>query len=816
MGTGVATGDDRARVAATAAISSPLLEDASVNGARGVIINITGGPDLTLTEVSDASEIIQSAAHEEANIIFGAVVDPKMEGKIKITVIATGFDQARTAAAPAAQATRSTPVDLSAYTTTRGAVPAEDRIAANGGRVVVARRPVLDLPGLAKASNGGNGAKGATGTATAEAEDASPLDVPAFLTEARELKVQSPVPGATRAPATNARDARDAPVPVPARERPSRSARREPGAARDVRTQARETLAREFGYVRKPHGGRLRIALAFPNTYFVGMSNLGLQTVYRLFNADERVVCERVFLPAKQELSALSASREPLVTIESQTPVREFDVFAFSVSFEWDYTNVVTMLRLAGLEPRAERRHWRDPLVVIGGAITFVNPEPLAPFADVIAAGEAELLVPALVDAFAEEGGRDRERLFAYLATKRGFYVPSLYDVEYAGPGRVAAIAPRPSTNAPPVVRKAAVPATDRLDPPSTSVFTPDTEFGSRLLIEVVRGCANLCRFCWAGYNYLPVRPFATSRILELAEAARPHSSRVGLVSIALCDHPDIELILSRLVEMGYSISPASLRLDDLTATIVSLLKQSGERSITIAPETGSDRLRRVINKTVTNEEILDRAELIFRSGIENLKLYYMIGLPTETDEDLESIRDLTLQIRRIMLGTDLPTRHTGRIVASVNPLVPKPGTTYQWMPMTDARVIEAKTARLRAIVEGVENVYFNIKSERHSYYQGLLSLGDRRVADVIEHAERNGNNWRAAVAATGLDADAYLYRDRSQDAFLPWQIIDGGFKSSFFRAELEKSLRAEWTMPPKRAKENVPEIDRLIGKSID
>ena len=547
----------------------------------------------------------------------------------------------------------------------------------------------------------------------------------------------------------------------------------------------------------------MRVALAFPNTYFVGMSNLGLQTVYRLFNADERVVCERVFLPAKQEIAGLLAGRERLITLESQTPVRDFDVFAFSVSFEWDYTNVVTMLRLAGLEPRAARRHWRDPLVVIGGAVTFVNPEPLAPFADVIAAGEAELLAPALVDAFAEEGGRDRDRLFACLARKRGFYVPSLYDVQYDGPGRVAAITPRPSTDAPAVVRKAAVPATDRLDPPSTSIFTPDTEFGSRLLIEVVRGCANLCRFCWAGYNYLPVRPFATSRILELAETARPYANRIGLVSIALCDHPDIELILSRLVEMGYGISPASLRLDDLTATIVSLLKQSGERSITIAPETGSDRLRRVINKTVTNEEILDRAELIFRSGIENLKLYYMIGLPTETDEDLESIRDLTLQIRRIMLGAGLPASRTGRIVASVNPLVPKPGTTYQWMPMTNARVIEAKSERLRSLVEGVDNVYFNIKSERHSYYQGLLSLGDRRVADTIEQAERNGNNWRAAVADTGVDADAYLYRDRSQDPFLPWQIIDGGLKSGFFRAELDKSLRGEWTMPPKRVKEN-------------
>jgi radical SAM superfamily enzyme YgiQ (UPF0313 family) len=566
----------------------------------------------------------------------------------------------------------------------------------------------------------------------------------------------------------------------------------------DPRELARQTLAREVGFVRKPHGGRLRVALCFPNTYFVGMSNLGLQTVYQLLNSDDRVVCERVFLPPKQDLGALSRSARGLVTLESQTPVRDFDIFAFSVSFEWDYTNVLAMLDLAGLKLRAVERDRRDPLVVVGGAVTFVNPEPLAPFADVIAAGEGEVLVPSLVSAWLES--QNRPALLAALARRTGFYIPSFYEPHYDGPGRVAAIAPTTESDAPAMIRKAAVKATDRLDPPSTSIFTPDTEFGSRLLIEVVRGCANLCRFCWAGYNYLPVRPFATTRILELAEAARPHASRVGLVSIALCDHPDIVHMLERLVAMGYGVSPASLRLDDLTEPIVRLLRESGERSITIAPETGSDRLRRVINKTVTNEDILDRTELIFSSGIENLKLYYMIGLPTETDDDLAAIRDLTLDMRARMTAQAKQRGAIGRIVASVNPLVPKPGTTFQWLPMTRASVIDEKTAKLRALVGDIDNVYFNIKSERHSYYQGLLSLGDRRVADVVERAYRNGGNWRAAVADAGLDADAYLYRDRSADAFLPWQIIDGGMKTQFFRGELEKSARAEWTLPAKSA----------------
>jgi radical SAM superfamily enzyme YgiQ (UPF0313 family) len=566
------------------------------------------------------------------------------------------------------------------------------------------------------------------------------------------------------------------------------------------RERALETLSKETGYIRKPHGGRLRVALVFPNTYWVGMSNLGFQTVYRLFNDQPDVVCERVFLPPKQELAELLAAKAPLLTIESQTPVGEFDVVAFSVSFEWDYVNVLTLLRLAGIPRYAVERNAHHPLIVIGGAVTFVNPEPLAPFADVIAAGEGEMLVPSLDRAFREATGR--ADLLRRLIRERGFYVPSFYEPQYAGDGRFTGFITN-EPDAPLPVRKAAVKTTDAIDPPATSIFTPETEFGSRFLIEVVRGCANLCRFCWAGYNYLPVRPFPTERILQLAEAARVHANRVGLVSIALCDHPDIERILARLYEMGYAISPASLRLDDLTEPIVRILKASGERGITIAPETGSDRLRRVINKTVTNDEILDRADLIFAGGIENLKLYYMIGLPTETDDDLVAIRDLTLQMRDRMLTHARSRGQIGRIVGSVNPLIPKPGTAYQWLAMEDTTVTDRKIKRLRALMAGIDNVYFNIKSERHSYYQALLSLGDRRVAPVIEAAERNGQNWRAAVAETGVDADSYIFRDRSSDPALPWDIIDGGMKASFFQAEFAKGLREEWTLPPKRQQEN-------------
>ncbi len=316
--------------------------------------------------------------------------------------------------------------------------------------------------------------------------------------------------------------------------------------AQDLRDRARATLAREAGVLVKPHGQRIRVALAFPNTYHIGMSNLGFQTVYRLFNEMDDVVCERVFLPPRQELQDQRAAGLKLLTIESQTPVKEFDVFALSVSFEWDYPNVLTLLRLAGMPIyAAERQAGRDPLVVLGGAVTFVNPEPLALFADVIAAGEGEELVPTLVQRIREATGR--ESLLQALGQDRGFYVPSAWTPDYAADGTLRGMIGDPARGGAAPVKKAAVRTTDLLDPPHTQIFTPDTEFGSRFLIEVVRGCANLCRFCWAGYNYLPVRPFDTGRILSLAEAARPLAHKVGLVSIALCDHPDIELILERL-----------------------------------------------------------------------------------------------------------------------------------------------------------------------------------------------------------------------------------------------------------------------------
>jgi hypothetical protein len=353
--------------------------------------------------------------------------------------------------------------------------------------------------------------------------------------------------------------------------------------------------------------------------------------------------------------------------------------------------------------------------------------------------------------------------------------VPTFYDVRHRADGSIEAFVPVPESGAPVVVKKAALKTTDAVDPPTTSIFTPDTELGSRFLIEVVRGCANLCRFCWAGVQ-LPSSSCVSDRVgsCSLPETRDSTPPAAGLVSIALCDHPEIEEILTRLVNMGYSISPASLRLDDLTPSILELLRRSGERTITIAPETGSDRLRRVINKTVTNDEILAAADMIFASGLRQPEAYFMIGLPTETDDDLVAIVTSRCSFANHAASPAQP-RPDWPHRRQREPLVPKPGTTYQWLPMEDDRSIDRKIKRMRSLMGGIDNVYFNIKSERHSFYQALLSLGDRRVAAAIEAAERNGGNWRAAVAETGVDADFFVFRDRSADKVLPWDIIGGG-----------------------------------------
>jgi len=527
--------------------------------------------------------------------------------------------------------------------------------------------------------------------------------------------------------------------------------------------------------------GRFRIALCYPNLYYVGMSNLGFQGVHALLGEHPEVACERAFLPDDADRDDLLRSGSPLTSFESGTPLRDFDVVAFSISFENDYLHVLQMLRLAGVPLRANDRGPRDPVVLLGGAAVFLNPEPLAPFADLVAVGEGEALVPKLLDALV--GAPSPRQGIAQLREQDGFYVPSRYTVRYHDDGTVAAY-----DGPGPVVRQRGWPGKMAL--PQTQILTPNTEMSMKFLVEISRGCPCMCRFCWAGYNYLPVRGFSRAEIVARAAEVRAHTRKIGLVSTAVCDHPEIDGIVDDLAALGFEVSVASLRLDDLTPGFVFKLADTGVQGLTLAPECGSDRMRKILNKQFTNAEILDKARWIFENGIQNLKLYYMVGLPWERHEDVEAIVTLTDQIREQMLAVARGRGRIGRLHPSVNPFVPKPGTPYQWLPMEDPKQTDRKLQFLRKAFARMPNVDAVIKSARTGVAQSALALGDRRMADALERAVLDGTDLKRGMKAAGLDPAFYLFRGRGRDEVLPWDLVDNGVSKAYYLRELDKSLK--------------------------
>jgi radical SAM superfamily enzyme YgiQ (UPF0313 family) len=525
--------------------------------------------------------------------------------------------------------------------------------------------------------------------------------------------------------------------------------------------------------------GRFRIALCYPNLYFVGMSNLGFHSVYQMLNAHPDVLCERAFLPDDVDREDLERSGHPLTTVETGSGLRSFHVLAFSVSFENDYVYVLRMLRLAGIPLRAADRGPGDPIVVLGGAAVFLNPEPLAPFADLVAVGEGEALVPRLVEALA--GAPDARRGIESLHEKDGFYVPSRHEVRYHADGTVAGY-DGPGR----VIRQRGWPGKMAL--PQSVILTPHTEMSMKFMVEISRGCPCMCRFCWAGYNYLPVRGFSRAEIVGRAREVRRHTGKIGLVSTAVCDHPEIEAIVDDLAALDYEVSVASLRLDDLTPEFVLKLADTGVHGLTLAPECGTDRMRRILNKQFTNTDILDRATWIFENGIQNLKLYYMVGLPWEEHADVEGIVTLTEQIRDRMIAVGRARGRVGRIHPSVNPFVPKPGTPYQWLPMEDPKETDRKLQYLRKAFGKMANVDAVIKSARTGVSQSILALADRRVAAALEHAAVEDVDLKRGMKAAGLDPGFYLFRGRGREEVLPWDIVDNGVSKGYYLRELDKS----------------------------
>jgi len=561
--------------------------------------------------------------------------------------------------------------------------------------------------------------------------------------------------------------------------------------------------------VKEWDGAGLRIALAYPDTYEIGMSNLGIAILYEILNGTEGVLAERVFAPWVDMEAAMRDHSIPLFSLESRRPLIEFDWIGFSLQYELNYTNVLNMLDLAGIPILTEERDERHPLVIGGGSCAY-NPEPLADFFDFFVLGEGEEVILELCEAYLEKSWGRRDFL-ARAARVEGVYVPSFYSVSYGDDGTVSSIRPRRPEARAQIMKRAVSP----LPPPPTRPIVPFIQIiHDRAMIEIQRGCTQGCRFCQAGMIYRPLRERPLDEILEGIDALLKSTGydEIALLSLSSSEYSHIEELLDGLLlrhrAPKVSISLPSLRVDSFSVSLAEKVQQGRRTGLTFAPEAGSDRLRRVINKRVSEEDLIEAAEAAYGGGWRQIKLYFMIGLPTETDEDVEDI------VRWVRTVFDIGRRIQGRkarVNVNVGTFIPKPHTPFQWEPFVRKEDLERKQRILRS---GLKRRGINVSwhDPETNLLESILARGDRRLGSVIRRAWAKGaifdawsecfddSLWQQSFQEVGLDPDFYSYRKRPLEEKLPWDHISTGVSPNFLKEELARSLQGEVTPDCRRA----------------
>jgi radical SAM superfamily enzyme YgiQ (UPF0313 family) len=512
----------------------------------------------------------------------------------------------------------------------------------------------------------------------------------------------------------------------------------------------------EEGAIVKDWGGRLPIALVYPNTYYLGMSNLGVHSVYNLFNSNIRIVCERVFTDITEKNAPAA--------IESNRPLTDFAVLAFSISYELDYFNVIQILKAAGIPPLAAERDDSYPLIIAGGPCVTSNPMPMARFFDAFCIGDAEPIVPALLPVLLQNTGSPRATLLSSLAMLPGVYVPAI----------------------PPAFPVARQWARDLNEFSTKSIILTDkTELGDSYLIEAERGCPRGCRFCLVNAAYSPIRFRDPDVILKQAWEGLNHRRRIGLVGPAVTDHPQITDVLAGLNKMNAEIAISSLRIDRLSDAVISELAKGKVQTITIAPEAGSQRLRDLVNKGITGDDIFSLADRLAGQRFSQLKMYFIIGLPTETDAEVEDIVKLTLAVKERLEKK----RSNMRITVNASPFIPKPSTPFQWLPMAPQDVLNQRLAILKTALP-LKGIKLNEESPAWSQVQAILSRGDESISPALaEMKEFSLAEWRRVTEMYGLNIDHYANSKWDTKAKLPWSVIDSGMEEEKLCGELEKAV---------------------------